>query len=59
VVVMYLGRIVEAGPVRQVLGSPSNAYTQSLLAARLVADPRLARARRLAMDAGLAGAPKS
>jgi ABC-type glutathione transport system ATPase component len=56
VVVMYLGRVVEAGPTRQVLGSPSNDYTRSLLAAKLVADPHLARARRLAMDGALAGA---
>jgi ABC-type oligopeptide transport system ATPase subunit len=57
VIVMYLGSIVEAGPTRQVLGNPSNDYTRSLLAAKLVADPRVARARRPAMDAALAGAP--
>jgi len=45
VVVMYLGRIVEAGPTRQVLGNPASDYTRSLLAAKLVADPHLARAR--------------
>ena len=59
VIVMYLGRIVEAGPTRQVLGNPSNDYTRSLLAAKLVADPRLARARRPAVDAALGGAPIS
>jgi ABC-type oligopeptide transport system ATPase subunit len=59
VIVMYLGRIVEAGSARQVLGNPANDYTRSLLAAKLVADPRLARARRLAMDAASAGAPIS
>jgi ABC-type glutathione transport system ATPase component len=51
VIVMYLGKIVEAGPTRQVLGNPANDYTRSLLAAKLVADPHIARARRLAMDA--------
>jgi ABC-type oligopeptide transport system ATPase subunit len=56
VIVMYLGRVVEAGPTRQVLGNPANDYTRSLLAAKLVADPHVARARRLAMDAGSAGA---
>jgi ABC-type oligopeptide transport system ATPase subunit len=59
VVVMYLGRIVEAGPTRQVLGNPANDYTRSLLAAKLVADPHLARERMLAMDAQLAAASKS
>jgi ABC-type oligopeptide transport system ATPase subunit len=59
VVVMYLGRIVEAGPTRQVLDNPSNDYTRSLLAAKLVADPRAARSRRMAMDAASAGGSKS
>jgi ABC-type glutathione transport system ATPase component len=57
VIVMYLGKIVEAGPTRQVLGNPSNDYTRSLLAAKLVADPHIARARRLAMDAAAGAAP--
>lgn len=48
VVVMYLGRIVEAGPTRQVLGNPASDYTRTLLAAKLVADPHLARQRRRA-----------
>jgi ABC-type glutathione transport system ATPase component len=59
VMVMYQGRIVEAGPTRQVLGSPASDYTRSLLAAKLVADPHIARTRRLAMDAALAPAPIS
>ena len=59
VIVMYLGKIVEAGPTRQVLGNPASDYTRSLLAAKLVADPHISRARRLAMDAGRAGAPIS
>jgi oligopeptide/dipeptide ABC transporter ATP-binding protein len=33
VVVMYAGRIVEAGPVKEVLASPRHPYTQGLLAA--------------------------
>jgi ABC-type oligopeptide transport system ATPase subunit len=54
VIVMYLGKVVEAGPTRQVLGNPANDYTRSLLAAKLIADPHLARERRLAMDAAVA-----
>ena len=33
VAVMYRGRIVETGPVRQILREPAHAYTRSLLAA--------------------------
>jgi ABC-type dipeptide/oligopeptide/nickel transport system ATPase component len=33
VAVMYKGRLVEEGPVRQILRSPTNPYTQNLLAA--------------------------
>jgi peptide/nickel transport system ATP-binding protein len=33
VVVMHRGRLVEEGPVRQILRAPAHAYTQSLLAA--------------------------
>jgi len=56
---MYLGQIVEAGPTHQVLGHPASDYTRSLLAAKLVADPHLARQRRLAMDAATASTPIS
>ncbi len=56
VIVMYLGKVVEAGPTREVLGNPASDYTRSLLAAKLVADPHIARARREAMDAALATA---
>ena len=33
VVVMYRGRVVEEGPVRQILRAPAHEYTRSLLAA--------------------------
>ena len=58
VIVMYLGKVVEAGPTRQVLGNPASDYTRSLLAAKLVADPRLARQRRLAMEAAMGKHPE-
>jgi peptide/nickel transport system ATP-binding protein len=31
---MYLGRIVEQGPVREVIRTPAHPYTQGLLATR-------------------------
>jgi ABC-type oligopeptide transport system ATPase subunit len=58
VIVMYLGKVVEAGPTRQVLGNPANDYTRSLLAAKLVADPHIARQRRLAMEAAMGKHPE-
>jgi ABC-type oligopeptide transport system ATPase subunit len=57
VIVMYLGKVIEAGPTRQVLGNPASDYTRSLLAAKLVADPRLARERRLAIEAAMGKHP--
>lgn len=39
VLVMYLGRVVEEGPVDVVLTRPSHPYTRALLAAMPVADP--------------------
>jgi oligopeptide/dipeptide ABC transporter ATP-binding protein len=45
VAVLYLGQVVEVGPVRPVLEHPSHPYTKALLAAVPVADPRRRRAR--------------
>jgi len=33
-IVMYAGRVIEEGPVREVLGSPSHPYTRGLLASQ-------------------------
>jgi oligopeptide/dipeptide ABC transporter ATP-binding protein len=41
--VMYLGRIVEHGPTRDVLGNPRHPYTQALLSVVPVPDPSLRR----------------
>jgi ABC-type glutathione transport system ATPase component len=45
-IVLQSGRIVEEGPSRQVCDSPREAYTQRLVAAAPVPDPRLQRIRR-------------
>lgn len=41
--VMYLGRIVEEGPTREVLAHPAHPYTRALINAIPEADPRLTR----------------
>jgi oligopeptide/dipeptide ABC transporter ATP-binding protein len=45
VVVMYLGRVMERGPSRQVYSNPRHPYTRALLSAAPVPDPRAARNR--------------
>lgn len=54
VLVMYLGRIVEAGPVGKIFDNPLHHYTQALLSAIPIPDPRVRRRRIL-----LTGEPPS
>lgn len=44
--VMYLGRLVEIGPAREVVGHPQNPYTQVLLSAIPEADPEATRTKK-------------
>ena len=41
VLVMYLGHIVEIGPVEAIYAAPQHPYTQALLASRLSMDPQV------------------
>ncbi|HFC08979.1 MAG TPA: ABC transporter ATP-binding protein [Chloroflexi bacterium] len=47
IAVMYLGQIVEIGPLEQVYGNPRHPYTQALLAAVPVPDPDARRTEPL------------
>ena len=47
IAVMYLGRVVEIGPTRQVLANPRHPYTKALLSVIPVPNPRLRRQRMI------------
>jgi oligopeptide transport system ATP-binding protein len=54
VIVMYLGRVVETGTVEQIFGRPQHPYTQALLSAAVVPDPRAQRTRsRIVLEGDL------
>lgn len=49
--IMYLGRIVEAGPTQELIGNPQHPYTRALIAAVPVPDPSVRRAEPPIRDA--------
>jgi oligopeptide/dipeptide ABC transporter ATP-binding protein len=53
VAIMYLGRIVESGPTRQLFSRPLHPYTQGLLASVPIPDPRQRRTGRAPLAGGL------
>jgi len=46
IAVMYLGSIVESGPVDEVFARPQHPYTQALLSAVPIPDPKVERVRK-------------
>ncbi len=56
IAVMYAGRLVEVGPAAEVCARPAHPYTEALLRAVPVADPRRMRVDRLGQIAGEATA---
>jgi len=49
IAVMYLGRIVELAPAADIFAAPLHPYTESLLAAVPIPDPRIKRKRQAAL----------
>ena len=58
IAVMYLGRIVEIGPADELVRAPLHPYTDALLRAIPIADPRRMRVRDLGLAEGEAASPR-
>ena len=56
IAVMYMGKIVEIGPVDAVIKEPLHPYTQALISALPVPDPKIARSKKTVL---LQGEPPS
>ena len=52
VVVMYLGRLVEIGPVREIFENPLHPYTKALLSSTPIPKPSRARSRQFELLTG-------
>lgn len=50
ILVMYLGRVVESGPARQVCGAPQHPYTQALISAVPSLDRGVTRQQRIRLQ---------
>jgi oligopeptide/dipeptide ABC transporter ATP-binding protein len=59
VAVMYLGQIVEVGPAEDIFASPAHPYTQALLEALPVPDPRRRKLERRLLLPGEIPSPKN
>lgn len=47
ILVLYLGRVVEEGPAREIFANPQHPYTQALISAHLPADPSVPLSRHM------------
>jgi oligopeptide/dipeptide ABC transporter ATP-binding protein len=52
VIVMYLGQIVEEGPIEEIFANPKHPYTQALLSAVPIPDPTLRASKQRIILAG-------